>query len=126
MHKNPDIPVIAIVVPCYNEEDVLPETAKQLLEKLKNLIVKNKIACNSKIVFIDDGSTDNTWSIIEKYFIYNTDNFFGIKLTKNCGHQNALLCGLLTVKDKVDAVISIDADLQDDINAIDEMIMKFT
>lgn len=117
-------PLLAIVVPCYNEQEVLPETAKQLLEKVKGLISQKKILPESKIVFVDDGSTDGTWKLIETYACENPDNFAGIKLSRNRGHQNALLCGLLTVKDTVDASVSIDADLQDNIDAIDEMLEK--
>jgi glycosyltransferase involved in cell wall biosynthesis len=125
MKRSFDKPVIAVVVPCFNEEEVLPETVKRLFNKIQALILSNKISGSSKILFVDDGSTDNTWSIIEKYYLENPGSYAGIKLTKNSGHQNALLCGLPSVKDMFDAAISIDADLQDDINAIDEMIAKF-
>ena len=120
-----DKPVIIIVVPCYNEEEVLPHTSKQLFIKIQNLVSTDTISHKSKIVFVDDGSSDGTWAIIEKYFADNPKYYAGIKLTKNSGHQNTLLCGLLSVKEIADAVISIDADLQDDINAIDEMISKY-
>jgi len=116
---------IAIVVPCYNEEEVLPETAKRLSEKLQFYFDNNIVDKKSKIVFVDDGSKDNTWNIIEQYYTQNPEYFSGIKLSRNRGHQNALLCGLLTVKDHFDAAISIDADLQDDIEVIDRMIDKF-
>ncbi len=113
-----------LAIPCYNEEDVLPETAKKLREKYSELIKNKKITKDSKIVFIDDGSKDKTWSIIKN--LHKNDNIFsGIKLSCNRGHQNALLCGLMTLKDCADAVISIDADLQDDINTFDAMIDKF-
>jgi len=116
---------IAIIVPCYNEEEVLPETSKRLYEKITEL-KKNKIICEgSKIIFIDDGSVDKTWSLIEYYFNNDSLNFNGIKLTGNKGHQNALLCGLLSVKNDFDAVISIDADLQDDIGIIEKMIERY-
>jgi len=118
-------PIIAIVVPCYNEEEVLPETAKRLSGKMQQLINEQSINGKSKIFFVDDGSSDNTWSLIEKYHAENPQYFSGIKLSGNRGHQNALLCGLLTVKDQVDAAISIDADLQDDIEVIDNMIEKY-
>lgn len=115
---------IYLVVPCYNEEDVLIETATRLKEKIKTLIGNKKINKNSRIVFVDDGSKDKTWSIIES--LHNRDELFlGIKLSRNRGHQNALLAGLMTVKDYCDAVISLDADLQDDIDTIDEFIEKF-
>ncbi|MDR2792562.1 MAG: glycosyltransferase family 2 protein [Treponema sp.] len=117
-------PLLAIIVPCYNEQEALPETAKQLLEKVSRLISKKEIAPESKIVFVDDGSTDGTWNLIETYADENPGNFAGIKLSGNRGHQNALLCGLLAIKDAVDVSISIDADLQDDIDAIDEMLEK--
>lgn len=113
-----------VVVPCYNEEDVLPETAKQLLAKIENLSVSGKISPDSRIVFVDDGSDDRTWELIS--MLHSENRFFrGIKLSRNRGHQNALLAGLFTVSSECDAVISLDADLQDDVNAIDEMIDKF-
>jgi len=115
----------AIIVPCYNEEEVLPETAKRLSEKIQHFISEQIINEKSKIIFVDDGSSDNTWGLIEKYHTENPQYFSGIKLSKNRGHQNALLCGLLTVKDQVDAAVSIDADLQDDIDVIDKMIEKY-
>ena len=113
-----------IVVPCYNEEEVLSQTAASLLKKLEDLSQSKKISSDSRIVFIDDGSTDSTWKKIQGYHKLNPA-FGGIKLSCNRGHQNALLCGLLTLKKYADAVISIDADLQDDINAIDEMLEQY-
>lgn len=113
-----------LVVPCYNEEEVLPETAKRLVEKMNSLIKANKIKSSSRIVFVNDGSKDNTWSIISSLHEENKI-FQGINLSKNKGHQNALLAGLMTVKEYCDAAISLDADLQDDINAIDMMVEKF-
>lgn len=115
---------IYLVIPCYNEEDVLSETANRLKEKIERLIEENKINKNSRIVFVDDGSKDKTWNIIEQLHSTN-ELFLGIKLSRNRGHQNALLAGLMTVKDYCDAVISLDADLQDDINVIDKFIEKF-
>lgn len=113
-----------LAIPCYNEEEVLPNTAEILLNKYQQLISDNLINIESKICFIDDGSNDKTWSIIKE--LCNKNNFFcGIKLSSNKGHQNALLSGLVTLKDYADAVISIDADLQDDINAIDEMLKAY-
>jgi len=115
---------ISVVVPCFNEEEVLPETAKRLHIKMQQLVKDKIIDEKSKIIFVDDGSKDNTWRMIEKLHMDNPLLFGGIKLSGNRGHQNALLCGLLTVKDKCDAVISIDADLQDDIDIFDRMIEK--
>lgn len=115
---------IYLAIPCYNEKEVLPETSRQLKEKMFSLINDKKISPDSRIVFIDDGSKDNTWEIISS--LHQSDPIFqGIKLSHNKGHQNALLAGLMTLKDRCDAVISLDADLQDDINAFDEMIDKF-
>ena len=120
-----DKPKIAIIIPCYNEEEVFPETAERLSLKIQSLIDKQIINRESRLIFIDDGSSDNTWNLIEKYHEENPMMFNGIKLSGNKGHQNALLCGLVTVKDQFDAVISIDADLQDDIDVIDKMIEKY-
>ena len=112
------------VVPCYNEQEVLPETSKRLKEKIKSLIAAGKISKDSRVLFVNDGSRDDTWNIIKK--LHESDEVFdGINLSKNMGHQNALLAGLMTAKDICDAAISLDADLQDDINAIDEMVDKF-
>lgn len=113
-----------ITVPCYNEEEALPITADRLLEKFKCLKEAGRISEESRIVFIDDGSKDKTWSIITELHEKNPV-FSGIKLSRNRGHQNALLCGLMTVKNMADAVISIDADLQDDINAFDKMLDSY-
>jgi len=118
-------PLISVIVPCFNEQEVLPETAKQLLNKLQNLMLNNIISKESKIVFIDDGSSDDTWQLIKNYHTDSPQYYAGIKMSRNRGHQNALLCGLLKMKDFVDAVISIDADLQDDIDVIGEMIEKY-
>lgn len=113
-----------MVIPCYNEEEVLPETSKRLLSLFDRMIIGGKISLDSKIVLVNDGSRDRTWEIIselaEKY-----DSIRGIKLAKNSGHQNALLAGLMTVKDECDCAISIDADLQDDIEVIPEFIDKY-
>ena len=116
--------ILYIVIPCFNEEEALPRTAKQLKEKFDKLFKEQKISYMSRIVFVNDGSRDNTWEIIKKL---NKENeiFSGINLSSNTGHQNALLAGLLTVKEKADMVITMDADLQDDINAIDEMINAY-
>ena len=116
--------VLYLVIPCYNEEEVLPETSKQLREKMLSLIEKGRISNESRIVFVNDGSKDRTWEIIEK--LHEEDPIYqGVKLSRNKGHQNALLAGLMTVKDKCDMTISLDADLQDDIDAIDEMVEKY-
>ena len=113
-----------IVVPCYNEEAVLYETTKRLKEKLEDLIDKDIISKKSKVMYVNDGSKDNTWEIIKE--IEKQDKLFtGISLSRNKGHQNALVAGLLTAKEYADVVISMDADLQDDINAIDEMLKKY-
>jgi len=113
-----------LAIPCYNEEEVLPATANILNNKYSQLIKDKKISKDSKIVFIDDGSKDKTWEIICSLHKSNSV-FSGIKLTSNRGHQNALLCGLTTLKDHADAVISIDADLQDDIETFDKMLELF-
>lgn len=113
-----------LVIPCYNEEEVLPETSKRLKEKVTSLITKGKIDEGSRIVFVNDGSKDRTWELISE--LHKQDPLFsGINLSRNRGHQNALLAGLMTVKDHADMVISMDADLQDDIDAVDEMVEKY-
>ena len=113
-----------LVIPCYKEQEVLLYTAKLLEEKMNSLIDSGKISDDSKVCFVNDGSTDNTWYIITE--LHKSNKLFqGINLSRNRGHQNALLAGLMTVKDYADAMISLDADLQDDINAIDEMVDKF-
>lgn len=117
-------PILYIVIPCYKEEKVLPETARRLLKKVQDLLIGEKISPQSKILFINDGSLDKTWTIIKQ--LHEENNIFsGINLSRNRGHQNALLAGLLISKDYADIAISMDADLQDDINAIDSMIDKF-
>lgn len=112
-----------LVIPCYNEEEMLPITIKALEKKMIQLIDNKKIEKNSKIMLVNDGSKDKTWDVIvdlnKKY-----DFITGLSLSKNRGHQNALLAGLMTAKDRADIVISLDADLQDDINAIDGMLEK--
>lgn len=113
--------VLYVVIPCYNEEEGINETASQLKVKINKLIKAKKISQKSHVVFVDDGSKDKTWNSILRLSKSN-DLFKGIKLSRNKGHQNALLAGLLTVSERCDFVISMDADLQDDINAIDSMI----
>ena len=113
-----------VVVPCYNEEETLVDSTYKLTQKLNSLISDKKITEDSRIYYIDDGSKDSTWALIEK--LHNENSFVnGIKLSKNRGHQNALLAGLMSVKNECDCCITIDADLQDDINSFDEMIEKF-
>ena len=113
-----------MVVPCYNEEQVLDETTRQLSAKIQNLIHSGKISDKSRILYVNDGSKDQTWMIIsrlhEEYSLVS-----GLNLSRNRGHQNAVLAGLMYAKQHCDAAISMDADLQDDINAIDEMVEKF-
>lgn len=113
-----------VVIPCYNEEEVLPEAAKRLKIKIEALIRSEKIDPASRIVFVNDGSNDRTWELIQELHANDT-LFSGINLSRNRGHQNALLAGLMTVKEHADIVVSMDADLQDDIDAIDEMITKY-
>ena len=113
-----------IVIPCYNEEEVLDETVKVISKKMNNLIEKKIISKNIKVMFVNDGSKDKTWDIIKKYSKTNK-LITGITLSRNRGHQNALVAGLFTAKNYADVVISMDADLQDDINAIDQMLDKY-
>lgn len=112
-----------LVVPCYNEEEVLPETTKRLTIKFQNLVQNKIIKEDSRVVYVNDGSKDRTWAIIEE-IVLNDKFFQGIKLSRNKGHQNALLAGLMYAKEKAEIVISMDADLQDDIDAIDKFIEK--
>ncbi|NWF65834.1 MAG: glycosyltransferase family 2 protein [Campylobacterales bacterium] len=113
---------LAIVIPCYNEEEVLSYTHEKMTQLLKSLIDKNLISSHSKIYFVDDGSRDKTWEIIEN-FSNHSPFVSGIKLSRNCGHQNALMAGIFSVD--FDVCITIDADLQDDINVIEEMVKKY-
>lgn len=117
-------PILSLVIPCYNEEEVLPETIARLNPILTDLVNKKLISSLSTILLVDDGSRDRTWEIIETM---NTQHATvrGLKLAKNAGHQNALLAGLMHAKNDSDCVISVDADLQDDLNAIEEFIIKF-
>lgn len=118
----PEKPILAIIIPCYNEEEVIPQTVKYLSQKINQLIEEQVISPHSKLFFVDDGSTDNTWNTIERYKAENPSVVSGIKLSANYGHQQALLYGLLSAMSCADITISIDADLQDDINAIDKML----
>ena len=117
-------PTIYFVIPCYNEEAVLPETTHRLTQKLEAMRDKALIGENSRILLVDDGSKDKTWELISQY---NRENPWieGVKLAHNRGHQNALLCGLMTAMEQCDAAISMDADLQDDIDALDQFVQKF-
>ncbi|MBR3599230.1 MAG: glycosyltransferase family 2 protein [Lachnospiraceae bacterium] len=116
--------VLYIVVPCYNEEEVLTETTKRLTAKLDSLCQSGVIADTSRIMYVNDGSKDRTWEMIEEYFESNK-YVTGISLSRNRGHQNALLAGLMTAKEYADIVISMDADLQDDIDAIDRFVEEY-
>ena len=116
--------VLYLVIPCYNEEEVLPETSKRLTAKLGAMIEMGLISQDSKIVFVNDGSKDHTWQLIRQYHEENP-MIQGINLSRNKGHQNALLAGLMTVKEYADMVISMDADLQDDVDAIDQFVEKY-
>lgn len=117
--------ILYMVVPCYNEEEVLRETAKRLEEKYRSLIDRTLISPKSRVVFVNDGSKDSTWEIIQELHNESPQLFSGINLSRNSGHQNAVLAGLMTVRDICDMAITMDADLQDDINAIDEMVQKY-
>lgn len=116
--------ILYVVVPCYNEEEVLELTTNKLTEKLKKMIADGIIDGNSKIMYVNDGSKDKTWELIEKY---SEENKFvtGVCLSRNRGHQNALLAGLMTAKKYADFVISMDADLQDDIDAMDDFVREY-
>ncbi len=113
-----------LVIPCYKEQEVLPETSARLKRKMQQMIEQNRISQASRVVFVNDGSTDKTWEMIQE--LHKEDRLFsGIDLSRNRGHQNALLAGLMTVKDIADVTISMDADLQDDIDAIDQMLDQY-
>lgn len=115
------IPVLYMIIPCYNEQEVLPITSGMFLQKLTQLIREGKIAPDSRILFVDDGSKDTTWELITQ-FSRQDPHFAGIRQSRNRGHQNAVLAGLMEAKDRCDITISIDCDGQDDINAMDEMV----
>ena len=114
-----------IVIPCYNEEEVIPETTKRLTEKFNSLVEKKLISTKSRIVLVNDGSKDSTWQLITQLHNDMPEIYSGINLSRNRGQQNAILAGLMTVKSLCDVVITMDVDLQDDINAIDEMMQKY-
>lgn len=113
-----------IVIPCYNEEEVLPETERRLTDKLIRMMDDGVISRKSRMVFVDDGSKDTTWELITGYY-HENPLVLGVKSSRNRGHQNALLEGLFTVKDYCDMVISMDADLQDDIEVLDEFVKQY-
>ncbi len=117
-------PIFALIVPCYNEEEIFPYSLNKLIDLLQLLIQKNQIDPKSFICFVNDGSRDNTWSLIEKAS-KDSPMVKGIKLSTNFGHQNALMAGMLSFKDACDCMVTIDADLQDDIEVIETMIEKY-
>ena len=122
--NNRNLPFVSIIVPCYNEQDVLRDSIGLLVERLSRLVAERYVSDNSFVLFVDDGSRDSTWDIISQYHKLNK-SVRGIKLSANFGHQNALLAGLLTAKNSVDCVISIDADMQQDIEIMTEFIDRF-
>ena len=117
-------PILWIVIPCYNEEQVLPMTAPMFLQKLQDLAARGQISENSRILFVNDGSSDRTWEIIRELSAQD-EHFIGICQSRNRGHQNAVLAGLMEAKDRCDITISIDCDGQDDINAMDRMVEAY-
>ena len=117
-------PLLCIVIPCYNESDVLPVTAPLFLEKLTALISSGSISPDSRLLFVNDGSRDNTWDLI-RLLCASNPHYTGISLSRNRGHQNALLAGLMEARDKCDITVSIDCDGQDDLNAIDAMVEAY-
>ena len=116
--------ILYIVIPCYNEQEVLPETSRQLKEILYDLMDRGKISRESRVLFVNDGSKDETWKIIEDLHAQDP-LFLGLKLSRNKGHQNALLAGLMTAKEYADVTISMDADLQDDVHVIEKFMDKY-
>lgn len=116
--------ILYLVVPCYNEEPVLPETVRELTKKLNSMIQSGLVSPESRMVFVNDGSKDRTWELIEEYHETNP-LVSGIKLSRNRGHQFAVLAGLMTVKEHCDMAITLDADLQDDIDVLDEFVRKY-
>lgn len=124
MNKEKKLPILYLVIPCYNEEEMLGITTKELTKKMQKLINEKKIAKESHVLYVNDGSNDKTWEIIKNEHKKN-NIFSGVNLSRNKGHQNALLAGLMTAKKYADITISMDADLQDDINVIDKMIEDY-
>ena len=120
-----NLPILYIVVPCYNEAKVLPLTGPIFDKQLSDMILKGLIHEDSKILYVNDGSSDETWDIISE-FSHENDHFTGISLSRNRGHQNALLAGLMESKDRCDITISIDCDGQDDISVMNEMVIQYT
>lgn len=119
------MPILYIVVPCYNEQEVLGETTRRLTAKLDNMILSGICSEQSRILYVDDGSKDNTWQLISELFA-NNKLVCGLKLAHNRGHQNALYAGLMTARNFVDCIVSMDADLQDDIDVLDKFMDKYT
>ena len=116
--------ILYLVIPCYNEQEVLHETARRLREKMESLMEREMISRESRIMFVNDGSRDRTWEIIRE--LHESDPIYqGVKLSRNRGHQNAVLGGLMTAKEYADMVISMDADLQDDIDVVDQFVEKY-
>ena len=124
MKSTREKPVLYIVIPCYNEEAVLPVTSGMFLEKITSLVSQGKISDTSRVMFVNDGSADKTWQIIRE-LSQKDRHFIGISQSRNRGHQNAVLAGLMEAKEMCDITISIDCDGQDDINAMDEMIEEY-
>ena len=124
MCENRELPVLYLVIPCYNEEEVLPETTKRLTEKMHGMVREEIVHPNSRILYVDDGSRDKTWALIEEYSAA-VPYVDGVKLAHNRGHQNALLAGLMTAMPLCDCAISMDADLQDDTDAVDRFVEKY-
>ena len=118
-------PILYIVIPCYNEQEVLPVTSGMFLKKIQALTAQGKIAEKSRVMFVNDGSKDKTWEIIQE-LARQDEHYVGVCLSRNRGHQNALLAGLMTAKDLADITISIDCDGQDDINAMDSICLLYT
>lgn len=117
-------PILFLVIPCYNEEEVLPETNRCVGDKLRRMITDGVVSGKSRILYVNDGSRDRTWNIIQE--LYRQDEYVtGITLSRNKGHQNALLAGLMTAKEHADIVISMDADLQDDVEVLDKFVEEY-
>ena len=115
---------LMVVIPCYNEEEVLPETSRRLVEKMDSLVQKGLITQDSRVLLVNDGSRDRTWEMIAQLHRQNP-LFEGVNLSRNRGHQNALLAGLMTARNRCDVSISMDADLQDDMDAMDRFLEKY-